>query len=330
MAEYINIKGQNIEVVASDPANPTVGQIWYNSTSNTLKGGGVTTAGAWSSGTSLPTARAENGGVGSKDAFLFVGGNPGGTTESLSYDGTTWTATNSLTTGKGDTGAAGSTTSAINAGGGSPPLNAAEEWDGTSWSAITATPAFFYGATTAGNSAPTSLFFGGATPSAVNNTRLWNGTAWSELATLATARNYAGGFGTSTAAIISGGQIGPGAYNSATESWNGTIWTSSTSYPQPLFQRSTGAGIQTAGIMYGGQHTPGVNTYMTLTNFFDGSTWTATGSLLAATTGAAYSTTSNTQNIALAAGGSQTPGATTAVYEFTGPGAPTTKTITAS
>jgi hypothetical protein len=38
MAEYINIKGQNIEVVASDPANPTLGQIWYNSTSNTLKG----------------------------------------------------------------------------------------------------------------------------------------------------------------------------------------------------------------------------------------------------------------------------------------------------
>jgi hypothetical protein len=34
MAEYINIKGQNIEVVASDPANPTLGQIWYNSTSN--------------------------------------------------------------------------------------------------------------------------------------------------------------------------------------------------------------------------------------------------------------------------------------------------------
>jgi hypothetical protein len=38
MAEYINIRGQNIEVVASDPANPTIGQIWYNSTSNTLKG----------------------------------------------------------------------------------------------------------------------------------------------------------------------------------------------------------------------------------------------------------------------------------------------------
>jgi hypothetical protein len=53
MAEYINIRGQSIEVVASDPANPTLGQIWYNSTSNTLKGGGVTTAGAWATGNNM-------------------------------------------------------------------------------------------------------------------------------------------------------------------------------------------------------------------------------------------------------------------------------------
>jgi hypothetical protein len=46
MADYINIYGQDILAVASDPANPTLGQIWYNTTSNTLKGqGGVTTAG---------------------------------------------------------------------------------------------------------------------------------------------------------------------------------------------------------------------------------------------------------------------------------------------
>jgi hypothetical protein len=49
MAEYINIKGQNIEVVASDPANPTLGQIWYNSTSNTLKGLDFQAA-AWATG----------------------------------------------------------------------------------------------------------------------------------------------------------------------------------------------------------------------------------------------------------------------------------------
>jgi hypothetical protein len=74
MAEYINIRGQSIEVVASDPANPTVGQIWYNSTSNTLKGGGVTTAGAWATGNNMNTARFELGGAGTQTAALGFGG----------------------------------------------------------------------------------------------------------------------------------------------------------------------------------------------------------------------------------------------------------------
>jgi hypothetical protein len=75
MAEYINIKGQNIEVVASDPANPTVGQIWYNSTSNTLKGGGVTTAGAWATGGNLEVQHYIGGaGAGTQTAALMFGG----------------------------------------------------------------------------------------------------------------------------------------------------------------------------------------------------------------------------------------------------------------
>tara|TARA_R110002020_G_scaffold472524_1_gene700743 strand:+ start:526 stop:678 length:153 start_codon:yes stop_codon:yes gene_type:complete len=46
MATYIAEKGTAIEVVASDPSNPTEGQVWYNTTTNTLKGqddGGVVT-----------------------------------------------------------------------------------------------------------------------------------------------------------------------------------------------------------------------------------------------------------------------------------------------
>jgi hypothetical protein len=74
MAEYINIKGQNIEVVASDPANPTLGQIWYNSTSNTLKGGGVTTAGAWATGNNMNTADRDSIGAGTQTAALAFGG----------------------------------------------------------------------------------------------------------------------------------------------------------------------------------------------------------------------------------------------------------------
>jgi hypothetical protein len=74
MADYINIRGQNIEVVASDPANPTIGQIWYNSTSNTLKGGGVTTAGAWATGNNMNTARGFLAGAGTQTAALAFGG----------------------------------------------------------------------------------------------------------------------------------------------------------------------------------------------------------------------------------------------------------------
>ena len=38
MATYITIKGATIQIIAGDPANPVEGQVWYNTTSNTLKG----------------------------------------------------------------------------------------------------------------------------------------------------------------------------------------------------------------------------------------------------------------------------------------------------
>ena len=38
MATYITIKGIEIQTIAGDPANPVEGQVWYNSTTSTLKG----------------------------------------------------------------------------------------------------------------------------------------------------------------------------------------------------------------------------------------------------------------------------------------------------
>ena len=43
MATYITIRGILIETIAGDPANPVEGQVWYNSTSTTLKGYNGTT-----------------------------------------------------------------------------------------------------------------------------------------------------------------------------------------------------------------------------------------------------------------------------------------------
>jgi hypothetical protein len=74
MADYINIYGQDILAVASDPANPTLGQIWYNTTSNTLKGQGVTTAGSWASATNYPTSTQRQASFGTQTATVNASG----------------------------------------------------------------------------------------------------------------------------------------------------------------------------------------------------------------------------------------------------------------
>jgi hypothetical protein len=56
MTTFKEIRGTTIEVVSSDPANPETGQIWYNSSSGTLKYVHNMSA-AWSSGGNINTAR---------------------------------------------------------------------------------------------------------------------------------------------------------------------------------------------------------------------------------------------------------------------------------
>ena len=57
MATYKEIKGTQIEAVATDPSNPVEGQVWYNTTSNVLKGLKVLATGSWATGGNLNTAR---------------------------------------------------------------------------------------------------------------------------------------------------------------------------------------------------------------------------------------------------------------------------------
>jgi hypothetical protein len=75
MANYTGIQGQNILIVSSDPSNPTEGQIWYNTTSNLLKGYQFAAINAWATGGNLNTAR-DNlaGGAGTQVAALAFGG----------------------------------------------------------------------------------------------------------------------------------------------------------------------------------------------------------------------------------------------------------------
>ena len=63
MATYKEIRGSQIEAVATDPSNPVEGQVWYNTTSNVLKGRSSSPAGSWSSANSSKIARTEIGGT---------------------------------------------------------------------------------------------------------------------------------------------------------------------------------------------------------------------------------------------------------------------------
>jgi hypothetical protein len=111
MADYINIYGQDILAVASDPANPTLGQIWYNTTSNTLKGGNLN--------------------QGCKELKLLL------LEEVLGeYDGTNWTAGGTMSTARGGLSGAGIQTAALAFGGFiTAATGATEEYDGSTWTA---------------------------------------------------------------------------------------------------------------------------------------------------------------------------------------------------
>ena len=57
MTTYKDIRGTHIKTVTSDPPAPVNGQMWYNSTTQVMKGFTSSPVGSWASGGSLNTAR---------------------------------------------------------------------------------------------------------------------------------------------------------------------------------------------------------------------------------------------------------------------------------
>src|SRR6056300_100296 len=104
MASLKEIRGIDIEVRTSDPENPESGQVWYNTTTELLKGYKQVVGNAWSTGVDLNTTRYNLSGAGAQTTGLVFGGqNPPsasayGNTES--YNGSTWTELNDMTTAR--------------------------------------------------------------------------------------------------------------------------------------------------------------------------------------------------------------------------------------
>ena len=284
MATYIGIKGGEIQTIAGDPANPIVGQVWYNTTANTLKSYGLQGAGAWATGGDVNTGRVYSSGAGTQTAALFISGDANPVTYFLgceSYDGTSWTEGPDVNTGKKNvTGGMGTSTACIDTAaqttaGYVPAI--AEEWNGTSWTEIGDLNTGRSYAASATNGTPTACQIAGGGSTAASHvpgveTEQYNGTAWTEVGNLNFGRWRPSGMGTNTAALAVGDANAP--EEDKTEAWDGTSWTAVADINGGGYCMA-GAGSQTTAFVNGGN--PAVKRHSggnSKTEQFNGTSWT--------------------------------------------------------
>ena len=220
MSTYREIVGKKIRKVTSDPSTGIDGQMWYNSTTGSIRGLAVLEA--WSSvaGMSRSPGTGGTGVSGTSTATVAFGGqkdNP--------Y----------------------------------PVITDTEEFNGSGWSTSGAVPAARYSWVGGIGIQTAAVGAGGLTsPGPVSTDSYeYNGSSWTADGSISTGRCDAGGAGTLTAGLAMGGRTGgPGASSNSTavEEYNGTSWTGGTVMPAATDQ-FTGAGLQTAAIQAGGDLT---------------------------------------------------------------------------
>ena len=329
MTTYKEINGTNIEAVSSDPANPVLGQVWYNTTTNVVKGLGATATDAWATGGNLNTARSQMGGSGSGEtnALGYGGESPGGEhAQTEAYNGTSWTEVNDLNAAtRLQCGIGIINTAVLAAGGYQPPgyQSKVESWNGTSWTETTNTNS----AKGAGGSAGTStagLAFAGVPGGPMATNESWNGSAWTELADLNTGRKNGGSSGVlNTAALYFGGES-PSTV-AVTESWNGSSWTEVGDLNTARSELA-GIGSSTLALGAGGFVLP--STYKADVELWNGTSWTETTNI--PTAHREYGKGAGLSNTSGVIFGGKTPPVSAATYEWLGAGAPVVQTFTDS
>ena len=283
MSEYKGIHGFTIQNLSADPPAPKAGQVWYNSTSNVLKGYASVT-GAWAAANGRNTAVQGSPGAGSQTASIAAGGNttPGTLSANTeTYDGTSWTETANLPTSIYNNSITGTTTAALMFGGASPsltpsPTTRTTSWNGTSWAIVNSLNAANVHMSENIGIQTASLSVGGGqlpapTAGAVNEE--WDGTSWTEVGDLNTGRSNSNGCGTTTAGLLFGGSSNP-PLRDFTESWNGTSWTETADLQNA--RESCGSAMQgttTAALVFGGNSPAFPSSITTKTEEWNGTSW---------------------------------------------------------
>jgi len=327
VSDFKTLKGLYIKSRSSDPPSPIAGEIWYNTTTQTLKVSPLIEA--FSSGGNLPQAIARAHTAGTQTAALMHHGTTGGgdqpnDNKTFEYDGSSWTAGGNVVNRMRVLAGSGTQTDAMGFGGGyNPnhpefhPTNSPEvgtdSYNGTSWTAEANYPKRFTGASGCGAGQTATLAFGGGSaPSYVSNeTYEYNGTAWSEEGDMNTSSYAIGGAGTSTAALKTGRYDPVGPATNQAEEYDGSSWTNVNASTLSRSNNFGTGGPQTAAYSVGGR-VPGLSAVM---ESYDGTNWTTRASMTTAreTGGAALTAPSET---AFACGGMDSSSYLTGCEEF--------------
>ena len=337
MATYYGTYGQKVQNLASDPSDPQIGQVWYNSTSAVLKVRAATTSGTWASAGNRVNNINAGSLAGTQTAAIQFGGyvqpTPPQTvaqTQTEKYNGTSWTNNpTGLNTARYGAFKFGTQTAAIAAGGNladagsSFSTAASESFNGSTWTNTPSlnTPRYNGGSSQAGTQTA-GLIFGGfrINPgfTQMASSESWNGSSWTNTPSLNTGPAFSGGtgIGTQSAAMYAGRE----PTVTTVEVWNGSSWTTGTALPIGR-NSGGGAGTQSAALVFTGTLASGSPT---TTILFNGTSWGTEGSVGTGRPDAGNQG-AGTNSDALLTG---SPGVLT--EEFTGAGAAVTRTVTVS
>lgn len=339
MATYKDIHGNNIPIRASDPSNPILGEVWYNTTSHLFKGLGFNTA-AWATGGNMSGGSGDGGmaKAGSQTAFLASMGSPGARNDTEEYDGSSWSGGPTTPYSASGVISFGTQTAGLVAGGqpGGGGVSTTALYNGSSWTTSGSTPY------------PILYQFGGAGPQTAGisiggwnqthptggdktDVKTFNGSSWSTEPATCPFPAYSGNlYGTNSEDCNYFGGYNPGAptfsRNTTHVNYNGSAFTTLAAYPITIAACGT-SGTTSAGYSWGGNYRPsGSPDYTAIGNDWDGSAWT-TGVSYPATTQTMFSGGSSVP-VTISSGG-YTGSYVTSTYEFTAAG-PSTVTISSS
>ena len=268
MSDFKTLKGLYIKHVSSDPSNLIAGQIWYNTTTQTLKTAPLIEA--WGSGGNMNTAR--SGGASAQAAPASTGwiaGGSGDTNATEEYNGSAWTNSNDMGTSRTAVGGAGTLTAGLifcGDAGGNNPTGTVEEYDGTSWTEVNNVTTARQAMRGCGTQTA-ALGFGAYNPDTPERTEEYDGTNWTEGGSHPTAFYWGGYAGIQTAALAFGGSTPD---KDMTFAYDGSSWTQGGNMSNSARNASGASGFtQATALVFGGSE-PGV---IAVTEAYDGSAW---------------------------------------------------------